>query len=297
MTNDTTTLNGALQELGELMADNLTQQGVTSSASEGLTTLANKILDIQGGGGTVASISVTSSAQIIMSGGTSTLTVTALDSNNTGVSGVSLDIYKGSTKVDTVTTGSGGAATYTYTGTGAGDTSFYATDGTIQSETYVIEDCLLYGLDTSNFTVPSNTTFSSDGSKITASTSTSGEKTVYFGHTFSNTDNWVFETELATVTSPQSFAILFNDNSYYGGQYPTQTNKAFVNLGSNITSDHTFSAGDKYRVVRENGVTTAYINNDMIQSKTTSHKSSFKVGYYITNGRTQYYNKIKIKIL
>ena len=50
MTNDTSNLNGALQELGATMAANLTQQGVTSSASEGLTTLAGKILDIQTGG-------------------------------------------------------------------------------------------------------------------------------------------------------------------------------------------------------------------------------------------------------
>lgn len=51
MVNDTTTLNGALSELGETMAANLTTQGVSSTASEGLTTLAGKILDIQGGGG------------------------------------------------------------------------------------------------------------------------------------------------------------------------------------------------------------------------------------------------------
>lgn len=37
-------------ELGTVMADNLTAQGVPSSASEGLTTLAGKILDIQTGG-------------------------------------------------------------------------------------------------------------------------------------------------------------------------------------------------------------------------------------------------------
>lgn len=46
MTNDTTTLNGALQELGELMSTNLNMRGVTASASDGLTTLANKINDI-----------------------------------------------------------------------------------------------------------------------------------------------------------------------------------------------------------------------------------------------------------
>lgn len=49
MTNDTSTLNGALQELGETMAANLTAKGVTSSASEGLTTLAGKILTIPAG--------------------------------------------------------------------------------------------------------------------------------------------------------------------------------------------------------------------------------------------------------
>ena len=46
MTNDITTLNGALMELGELMAINLTNKGVTANAEDGLTTLANKILDV-----------------------------------------------------------------------------------------------------------------------------------------------------------------------------------------------------------------------------------------------------------
>lgn len=51
MVNDTTTLNGALSELGETMAANITTKGVSASASDGLTTLANKILQISGGGG------------------------------------------------------------------------------------------------------------------------------------------------------------------------------------------------------------------------------------------------------
>jgi len=53
MTNDTTTLNGALAELGETMATNITAKGVSASASDGLTTLAGKISQIsQSGGGT-----------------------------------------------------------------------------------------------------------------------------------------------------------------------------------------------------------------------------------------------------
>ena len=51
ITNDTTTLNGALAELGETMATNISAKGVTASASDGLTTLAGKISQIQTGGG------------------------------------------------------------------------------------------------------------------------------------------------------------------------------------------------------------------------------------------------------
>lgn len=47
MTNDTSTLNGSLIEIGELMATNLTTMGVTASASDGLDTLADKILEIE----------------------------------------------------------------------------------------------------------------------------------------------------------------------------------------------------------------------------------------------------------
>ena len=48
MTNDTNTLNGALTELGETMADNLVAMGVADAdASDGLTTLAQKILDVE----------------------------------------------------------------------------------------------------------------------------------------------------------------------------------------------------------------------------------------------------------
>lgn len=52
MSNDTTTLNGSLQQLGETMAANLVTKGVTgASASDGLTTLAGKILNVPSGGG------------------------------------------------------------------------------------------------------------------------------------------------------------------------------------------------------------------------------------------------------
>ena len=54
MTNDTNTLNGALQELGETMASNLVTKGVSgATASDGLTNLAGKILKCSKWGGGV----------------------------------------------------------------------------------------------------------------------------------------------------------------------------------------------------------------------------------------------------
>ena len=44
-------LMSELEDLGELMATNITAKGVTASASDGLTTLAGKISQIQTGGG------------------------------------------------------------------------------------------------------------------------------------------------------------------------------------------------------------------------------------------------------
>ena len=51
MVNDLSTLNGSLTELGEKLATNLTNKGVTASPSDGLTTLVGKINNIQTGSG------------------------------------------------------------------------------------------------------------------------------------------------------------------------------------------------------------------------------------------------------
>ena len=74
MTNDTSKLDGALMELGDTMADNLVAMGVTgASASDGLTTLANNILDIApsvGGITPTVSIDLSKSPTLICRGAT-----------------------------------------------------------------------------------------------------------------------------------------------------------------------------------------------------------------------------------
>lgn len=83
MANDTSTLNGSLQQLGETMATNLTTKGVTASPSDGLTTLAGKILSIQIGGSSGGITNVATGTFTTGSTGGSTGTVT-LNYNGTG---------------------------------------------------------------------------------------------------------------------------------------------------------------------------------------------------------------------
>lgn len=290
MTNDTTTLNGALQELGELMADNLTAQGVPSSASEGLTTLANKILDIQGGGSAVASISVTSSAQIIMSGGTSTLTFTAKDSNNTGVSGVSLDIYKGTSKVDTVTTGTGGTATYTYTGTGAGDVSFYATDGTMQSETYVVEDCFYYNA--------TEQTFSGSSTTVYSAMKTGLEDII--------NENFSLEFDIMKVSGSDSGGLNIGAKSQYTP--PSSANyRVFVGIDSNkfnlnnrttsssSSSGSSISSNTYYsmKLVKNSTTFTAYVGDTSFATKTVNWLGNYNEYDLYFIGWSSHNTKIK----
>ena len=159
---------------------------------------------------------------------------------------------------------------------------------------------MFYGINTNAFIIPSSTTFTSDGLKITATTNTSDEKIVYFDHTFDNSDNWVFETEVAAIGRYQMMAVVWNDTSFYGAntfQVNYISDRWYSEMDGISYTYHTPRIGDKFTVRRENGVTSIYLNDDLIQSKTISHKSTFKIGYFINYDRIQYYKNIKIKRL
>lgn len=105
MTNDTNTLNGALSELGETMASNLTTMGINSSASEGLTTLAGKILNIQAD----LRISTSLTKTVAQSSATNYVVSGTLSGGSPATMNKSLTItvaktYHGSTSYDTYTT-------------------------------------------------------------------------------------------------------------------------------------------------------------------------------------------------
>ena len=181
-------------------------------------------------------------------------------------------------------------------GIGAGDLNIKA-ECRLLIQIFVIQDCVFYGINTNAFTIPASTTFSSNGDYITATTSTSGEKLVYLNHELSNSDNWVFETELAQIETKQSLAVVWNDNSFWGGQTIDHPENVYSNMGGNASIQENVAVGKVFKVTRENGVTTVTFNGRTVQSKTIAHKDTFKVGYFINTGRTQYYKNIKLKLL
>jgi len=111
MTNDTSTLNGALAELGETLADNLVTMGVTDAdPSDGLTTLANKVLLVPQGGGSCYHIEFDEASYTAV-GGTATVSV-YLQSNYAPLSGASVT-FSATGISQTATTDNNGIATTT----------------------------------------------------------------------------------------------------------------------------------------------------------------------------------------
>ena len=122
MTNDTSTLNGALQELGETMASNLQAKGVTASASDGLTTLAGKILTIPAGSCYHIEFSEDSYTAV---GGSATLEI-MLQENYAPKSGATVTVTGSDSSLYTGITDSNGLASVTVTNISA-ETTFTAT--------------------------------------------------------------------------------------------------------------------------------------------------------------------------
>ena len=122
------TLNEALKNLGELMATNLSAMGALSAnASDGLTTLAGKILDVEpsiNGLNLDTSITLQSSESTITAGDTIRLSATLKasydDTNITNVdlegvlTGAIVQFLNGSTVLGTSVTNSDGIATFSY---------------------------------------------------------------------------------------------------------------------------------------------------------------------------------------
>lgn len=285
--------------MGETIAENLTKQGVNSSASEGLTTLVNKVLNIQIGG----TITLTTNKSILSHVESESATLTATYSKGAGHS---LEVYNATTgtKIGDMTDNNDGTYSYTYNSANVGDISMTAIDGAIESNSISIEDIYYYndGTKLTGLTISSGVSVTVEDGALRITTSTSGEKAVTYPVTLTNNDNYILEWELAKFGTDQHIACWLNNSSTASGLWMGYaTNHDYWDGGLTGTYFGTsprisISVGDKIRIQRLNGVITVTHNNTTIISKTTDFpSSSYQFGNYTNQGRVQYLKNIKVK--
>ena len=213
---------------------------------------------------------------------------------------VTFTIYKDSddSVVTTLTadTNSSGVATVSYYGEGAGDLYIKGSvDSIISSEIYV-EDCKYWndGSSVGSLEVGSSVSCTSNGSYITITTSTSGEKDVKLPVALSG--DWEFETTLAeNLPSGSQLTFKIGTGQQWGGF--NYGNNITVNLGSSQTFNKTVSKDMVLKITYISGVMTVYWNNEQLTYKSLTLSSGVKMGYYTNNGRYQYLKNIKLKPL
>lgn len=218
------------------------------------------------------SIELSASSDIISYADSDTTTLTATHSDGTGKT---VKLYKqlGSTPnpstdtlVGTMTDNNDGTYSYTYSSIGAGDTSFYATDGKLVSESFVISDDWYYdtgATDKGHWNIQSQVTATYDSSY--------GLKIV------GNASSDVYSP--LNITYPSEYSVEYEITDIIYGTYgycagficegvsiiQNQTNCLIETLEVSGTqqSFSKFSVGDKVKFEYENNQVKVYINNTL----------------------------------
>ena len=291
MTNNINTLNGSLSELGESMANNLITMGVTDAqASDGLTTLANRILDIPVTPVT-PTLTLTTDKQILSSYDSDTLTLTATLTGGT-VSGQTIEFFNGTTSMGTAQTNSSGVATKIYSSTGVGDVTFSATKGSVASQPITVEDCIYYTTSETECTSSNNYITIADLSSITLPSS--------------------FELSMDYKTNYEARCGLFNKSTFTGNPNysvfigsPSTTGSTWYygyRTTSTTTTDVSASATDyhTYTITRNGNSFTYKRDTSGNYSKSISWFNSYNyvIGMMTWGtGKYSYVKNIKLKAL
>lgn len=156
------------------------------------------------------------------------------------------------------------------------------------------------GTDLSTLHIWSNVSVTVVDRALKITTSTSGEKYVYYEFPITSSDNLVFECEVAEIGEDQPVAMYVRNASTSSGfwfaysdvtelWYGAFTGSSFSNVDLG-----TLKKGDKIRIKQENRVITAYCNDNVIYSKTSNFSGTYYIGHYTNQGRIQYIKNIKI---
>ena len=266
-------LNSSLQILGQLMATNLQSKGVTANASDGLTTLANKILQV-GPTPIGYNLELTSDKNIFSfyDHEYCVLTATLLDSNGNGVSGEEIVFKANGGVLGTVITGDNGVSQCTYQSTGVGDVTI-TTECMNLTKTLSIEDCILANVNASyTGTSPSDTVYSLGYDEIADLSSIDFEMEWTFRQTKSGCDVCLGASSEFSVTPIKSNYRVLLGNSGSGviryGYRTTSTNastKGSIGVNTDVSM----------RIVKNGTSFRYYVNDELLGTKTVNFWANY----------------------
>ena len=255
---DEMSLNSSLQILGQLMATNLQSKGVTANASDGLTTLANKILQV-GPTPIGYTLELISDKNILSfyDHEYCVLTATLLDSGN-GVSGEEIVFKANGELLGTVITNGNGVAEYTYQSTGVGDVTITA-EGMNLTKTLSIEDCIIANVNASyTGTSTSDTVYSLGYDEIADLSSIDFEMEWTFRQTASGCDVCLGASSEFSVTPIKSnYRVLLGSSGAGAIRYGYRT----TSTNASTTGSIRVNTDVSMRIVK-NGVSFKYYVND-----------------------------------
>ena len=256
------------------MAANLVTKGVQASASDGLTTLAGKILDISGGGGSCYHIEFSESSYTAV-GGSATLEV-YLQENYQPKASATVTVTGSDSSSYTGLTNSSGVATVTVSGLTA-DTTFTCSYSNVSDTcTVTMPSYLFYdGGVTGNV----NTNYTKTNSGVNAAVSTTGTKIScsYYGDAYYKANvllsgDFQITYNLVQKTNDSGgFALLNSSNSVQA--YIEFVNTSKVDIQGTSKSQYTYSnysSDSIVKVTRVGSTITLYLDNVSIGSKTMS---------------------------
>ena len=156
------------------------------------------------------------------------------------------------------------------------------------------------GTDLSTLNIPSTASVTVEDEALKITTSTTGEETISYDYDLNNSDNFIFECEVAKLGTSQSVAMFVKNGTTATGCWFSYTDDTNMWNGgitgstfSNVDTG-TLAVGDKIKIKQENGVITLYHNNNQIYSKTVDLGTNYQIGHYTNKDRIQYIKNIKI---
>ena len=261
-------LNSSLQTLGQLMATNLQSKGVTANANDGLTTLANKILQV-GPTPIESNLKLTSDKNILSfyDNEYCVLTATLLDSNGNGLSGEEIIFKANGGVLGTVITNDNGVAQCTYQSTGVGDVTITA-EGMALQETCNIEDCILANVNASyTGTSTSDTVYSLGYDEIADLSNVDFEFSFKFHQTGYGCDVCLGASSEFSVSPIKSNYRIFIGNSGSGNTRCGYRTKSTTNDGGSTSGEVSLNTTHNMKIVKEGTLFKYYLNDRLLGSK------------------------------